>query len=187
MATAPKVASPTVALTGHEEAGSEGPGQDLGLEPHEFESAAREFIGERYWFTWKDEYRKISEVRILIKKVNRDDIRRIYQLAGTAEVIVKDGGIPVPKAFKLAVVMDQEGMVVDRPAVSALIKLRNLIDPRARSAQPVIASPEASPAPGQVSGCSPRTCSAPVVPQLEGPGQSVPPGWCPGQNRCPGL
>ena len=114
MATAPKVASPTVVLTGHEEAGSEGPGQDLGLEPHEFESVAREFIGERYGFAWKDEYRKISEVRILIKKVNRDDIRRIYQLAGTAEVIVKDGGIPVPKAFTLAVVMDQEGMVVDR-------------------------------------------------------------------------
>ena len=114
MATAPKVASPPVALTGHEEAGSEGLGLALGLEPHDFESVAREFIGERYRFTWQDEYQKISEVRIQIKKVNRDDNRRIYQLAGTAEVIVKDDGIPVPKAFTLVVVMDQEGMVVDR-------------------------------------------------------------------------
>ena len=114
MATVPAVSLPSVESTSREDDGAIAAAQDLGLEAHDFEAVAREFIGERYGFTWQDEYQKISDVRIQIKKVNPDDIRRIYQLAGTAEVIVKEDGIPVPKAFTLAVVMDSEGMVLDR-------------------------------------------------------------------------
>ena len=87
---------------------------DDGLQAHDFEDIAREFIGEYYGFTWQEEYRNISGVAIQINNVNPDDIRLVYQLEGSAEIIVKQDADPATKRFSLAVVVDRDGAVLTR-------------------------------------------------------------------------
>ena len=87
---------------------------DGGLQAHDFEDTAREFIGEYYGFTWQEENRNISGLEIQIKKVNPDDIRLVYQLEGSADIIVRENADPVNKKFSLTVVVGRDGAVLTR-------------------------------------------------------------------------
>ena len=69
--------------------------EELDFQPHDFDAVAREFIGEFFGFTWQDQFQKISQVGLNIKKVNRDTARRVYHLEGSALVQIKDDTLTV--------------------------------------------------------------------------------------------
>ena len=53
-------------------------------------------------------------MEIQIKKVNPDDIRRVYQLEWSADIIVRENADPVNKKFSLTVVVGRDGAVLTR-------------------------------------------------------------------------
>ena len=84
------------------------------FQSHDLEGVVREFIGEYFGFTWKEEYERIGHVLINIARTNRNNVRQEYDLEGTASVSPLEALKPVTMRFNLKVIMNQEAGVVDR-------------------------------------------------------------------------